>query len=142
MSNHNIVIAECSIRAVELIEQGKYSEFTAAVHEIIESKLANIAEYVEDEMCEMDTVGSIKKVFRSEPGKRAGKVSVRLKKMCGKGRKLLNGACVPIVGAEKQHKTIGNIKAQRNKKQQGANFLLKANKKRKRTNLKRTSQGL
>ena len=144
MSNHNDTIAECSIDAVEFIEQGKYSEFTGMINQIFESKLAAIAEAENVEIPDSE-INESDEVNEQGP-KIVTKVNYlghkRKKLKCGPGRKLVNGACVAITGVEKLHSREGHRKMAKTKKGKGAGYLLKVKKKARKAADKRHQQGL
>ncbi len=123
--------------SVDQISEDKFSDFKDSIHSILESKLEELStEHVLDDSEEEVNEAAKTVVKVNSKGER------RRKMVCGAGKKLVNGVCVLITGSEKLNKKKGALKAKRTKKNLGAGYALKVQKKQNKAMKKRQQQGL
>lgn len=122
--------------SVDQISEDKFSDFKDSIHSILESKLEELStEHVLDDSEEVNEAAKTVVKVNSK-GER------RRKMVCGAGKKLVNGVCVLITGSEKLNMKKGALKAKKTKKNLGAGYALKVQKKQNKAMKKRQQQGL
>lgn len=122
--------------SVDQISEDKFSDFKDSIHNILESKLEELS--TEHELDDSEEVNEAAKtvIKVNSKGER------RRKMVCGAGKKLVGGVCVLISGSEKLNMKKGALKAKKTKKNLGAGYALKVQKKQNKAMLKRQQQGL
>lgn len=125
--------------SVDRLEEGKFSDFKDSITGILESKLEELS--TEHDLIESDEDEEINEAAKTVV-KVNSKGERRRKMVCGAGKKLVNGVCVLITGSEKLNMKKGALKAKKTKKNLGAGYALKVQKKQNKAMKKRQQQGL
>lgn len=132
------------IDCIDLVEDCKITSFRELMEAVITNKVSEVdidevikSGFIDEDTIDQDALTEAKVITKiNSKGQR------RKKLLCGKGKKLVNGACVAITGSEKVSKKLGAIKMKKTKKALGASAKQRTVRLAKKAKLKRKQQGL